>query len=256
MRPLAFFYEGKPRFLDPLVQVVSLAKAPVFVYGVPRAPSLEALRAMEALGVLGAAFEGPGLSVFPLGSSSVVNVAPSGSNLVAPARSGLEGVVVDAEGQAAGVLDLVYPVRGVLRGQFAFGVALDRLLSAHAGARALWVGQLLFPMAPFLRALGEVSVYAPSYAEGEAFLARLPGRVRGQVVLRPEEAQAFALRVDLLIYGGGVFPLSLVQPFHLLLAFAEPGERVRGLVGQTVGEELPFLWAQAVLEALGFGGGR
>ncbi len=242
MRPLAFFYEGKPRFLDPLVQVVSLAKAPVFVYGVPRAPSLEALRAMEALGILGAALEGPGLSVFP-----------SGSNSVFPARSGLEGVVLDAEGQAAGVLDLVYPVRGVLRGQFAFGVALDRLLSAHAGARALWVGQLLFPLAPFLRALGEVSVYAPSYAEGEAFLARLPGRVRGQVVLRPEEAQAFALRVDLLIYGGGVFPLSLVQPFHLLLAFAEPGERVRGLAGQTVGEELPFLWAQAVLEALGFG---
>ncbi|KGQ22682.1 hypothetical protein [Thermus filiformis] len=225
MRPLPLFYQRETRLLDPLVQAASLAKAPLLVYGVRGTPSREALLAMEALGLAGAAFE--------------------------EARP-LEGVVPDAEARMAGVMDLAYPVRGVLRGQFAFGVALDRLLSAQAGARALWVGRPHLLLAPFLRALGEVSVLAQSYAEGEAFLARLPAPVRGRVVLKEAEAQALALRADLLVYGGGPLPLSLVQPFHQLLALAEPGERARGLAGRSLGEELPFLWAQAVLEALGY----
>ncbi|MGQ9753145.1 MAG: hypothetical protein ACUVQD_00505 [Thermaceae bacterium] len=226
MRPLAFFYEDKASLLDPLVQLVSRGRLPLLVYGLRGTPPLEALAQMEALGLLGAVFE----------------------------RARPLEVSLEAEAQAAGVLDLVYPVRGSLRGQFTLGVALDRFLSSQAGMRALWVGPVQLTLAPFLRALGEVSVYTSSYAEGEAFLARLPRRVRGPVVLRLEEAQALALRADLLIYaGGGPLPLALVHPFHRLLALAEPGDKARGLAGEVVGEELPFLQAQAVLEALGYG---
>lgn len=246
MRPLVLFYEEKTRLLDPLVQAVSLARLSVCPYGVQGAPSREALLALEALGLLGAAFEPP------LGVSLTGKQRP----WVFAASEPLEGVRPEAEAQAAGLFDLVYPVRGVLRGQFAFGVALGRALSPYAGARAFWVGRLLPFLAPFLRALGEVSVLAPSYAEGEAFLARLPAKVRGHVALREEEAQALALRADLLLYGGGAFPLRLLLPFHTLFALEEPPEKAKGLAGRMAGAELPFLWAEAVLEALGFGGGR
>lgn len=232
MRPLVLFYEEKTRLLDPLVQAASLARLPIFPYGVQGVPSRQALLALEELGLLGAVFEPP------------------------RAGESLEGVRPEAEAQAAGLFDLVYPVRGVLRGQFAFGMALGRALSPYAGARAFWVGRLLPFLAPFLRALGQVSVLAPSYAEGEGFLARLPAKVRGHVALRAEEAQALALRADLLLYGGGAFPLRLLQPFHTLFALEEPPEKAKGLASQVAGAELPFLWAEEVLGVLGFGGGR
>lgn len=87
------------------------------------------------------------------------------------ARGGPPG----AEAEKARRVDLLVPAGGGLLGQYTEGVALERLLAQRfPGARALWLGPLRFELAPFLRGLGEVHVAAPSYAEGDAFLARLP----------------------------------------------------------------------------------
>ncbi|GAA6734946.1 hypothetical protein YIM1640_21050 [Thermus oshimai] len=165
-----------------------------------------------------------------------------------------EGVRLEAEAERTGRVDLLLPYPGGLLGQHTEALALERFLSRnYPGARALWLGPLRPHLAPALRPLGQVSVAAESFAEGDAFLARLPKGVRGHVALRREEVQALALKSDLLIHAGGRLSLELLQPFHHLLALTpeDPrlGERVERLHGP---EELLDLRVRAVLEGLGY----
>ena len=93
---------------------------------------------------------------------------------------------------------------------------------------------------------------APSYAEGDAFLARLPAPLRGRVALRPEEVRALVLRVDLLLLNTPRPPLDLAQPYHAALALAPGARAVAERVQLFLGPE--DLWSGrvwAVLEGLG-----
>ncbi|WP_240695319.1 hypothetical protein [Thermus caldilimi] len=139
-------------------------------------------------------------------------------------------------------------------GQYTEGIALERFLSAHfPGARGLWLGPLRLSLVPFLRSLGQVSVVAGSFAEGDSFLARLPERARGHVALRPEEAKGLSLKADVLLYAGGRLSLDLLQPFHALVALVpvEKGvwERVQVVYPP---EDLLGYRVRAVLEGLGY----
>jgi len=227
-RPLAFLHRGDAAFFDPLVAEVVSLRLPLFPY------PMEAERPWELLPCL-----------LPLGFAGMV---------LAEGVSPPEGVRLEAEAEEAGLVDLVAVGMGGLWGQYTEGVALERLLSARfPGAKGLWLGPLRPSLAPFLRPLAQVSVAAPSFAEGDAFLARLPQRARGHVALRREEVEALAFRSDLLLYAGGGLPLGLLQPFHALLALVplEPKafERVQAVYGRE------DLWAErvkAVLAGLGY----
>ncbi len=94
---------------------------------------------------------------------------------------------------------------------------------------------------------------APSFAEGDGFLARLPQRARGHVALRREEGAALALKADLLLYAGGGFPLDWLQPFHAVLALASLERGVAERAHQVYGpEEVLDFRVRVLLEALGF----
>ncbi|WP_018110329.1 hypothetical protein [Thermus igniterrae] len=227
-RPLVFFYRRPSLLFDRLVAEVAAAKLPLFPYPVEGEDPWKALPCLAPLGLSGM--------------------------LLAEALPPPEGVRLEPEAREAGVLDLLVPGVAGLVGQFTEGVGLERFLAAHfPGARALWLGPLRPALAPFLRPLGQVSVAGASFAEGDSFLARLPERARGHVVLRGEEVQAVALKADLILYAGGRLSLDNLQPFHAFLALVPLdralGERVQVVYGL---EDLLAYQVRVVLETLGY----
>lgn len=227
-RPLPFLHRGNAAFFDPLVAEVASLRLPLFPYPVEAENTWALLPCLVPLGLAGM--------------------------VLAEGLPPPEGMRLEAEAEMAGLVDLVAVGVGGPVGQYTEGVALERFLAAHfPGAKALWLGPLRPSLAPFLRPLAQVSVAAPSFAEGDAFLARLPQRARGHVALRREEVEALALRSDLLLYAGGGFPLALLQPFHALLALAPVDRNVHERVQVVYSRE--ELWAErvkAVLGALGY----
>ncbi len=225
MKPLAFLHRGPSPLYDRLLAEVTRRRLPLFPYPVPMERALPALEALGPLGLAGA--------------------------VLAEAIPPPPRVALEAEAQLAGEVDFLYPALGGLRGQRAEGVALERFLRGHfAGARALLLGRLSPSLAPFFRPLERLAYLAPSPAEGAAFLARLPGRARGPVLLRAEEALALAPQVDLVVVAGRVAE-GLLQPYHALLALVplEPA-----LLGQVhAAHDREALWAlqvEVILEAL------
>ncbi|MCS6867392.1 MAG: hypothetical protein NZ846_09225 [Thermus sp.] len=227
-RPLVFFYKKPSPLFDRLVAEVTTAKLPLFPYPVETENPWAALPCLWPLGFAGA--------------------------VLAEALPPPEGVRLEAEAQAAGLMDLAVPGAKGLWGQYTEGVALERFLAQHfPGAKALWLGPLRPALAPFLRPLAQVAVAAGSFAEGDSFLARLPERARGPVVARAEEVQALALRADLLLYAGGRLSLEHLQPFHVLVALVPPDrgvwERVQAVYAP---EDLLGVRVRVILEGLGY----
>lgn len=232
VRPLIFFHRAPSPLFDRLVAEVATARLPLFPYPVETEDPWKVLACLAPLGLAGA----------------VLGEALPPPQDVAP------GLFLEAEAREAGLVDLLLPRVGGVAGQYTEGVALERFLSAHfPGARGLWLGPLRPSLVPFLRPLAQVSVVALSFAEGDSFLARLPERARGHVALRPEEARALSLKVDLLLYAGGRLSLDVLQPFHALVALApvEKGvwERVQVVYPP---EDLLGYRVRAVLEGLGY----
>ncbi|WP_243090434.1 hypothetical protein [Thermus neutrinimicus] len=232
VRPLVYLERAPSGLFDRLVAEVTTARLPLFPYPVEAQDPIALFPCLAPLGLAGAVL----------------------AEALPPPRDLALGLSLEAEAREAGLLDLVVPrVRGLV-GQYTEGVALERFLSVHfPGAKGLWLGPLRPSLAPFLRPLGQVSVVAGSFAEGDGFLSRLPERARGHVALRPEEARALSLRVDLLLYAGGRLSLDLLQPFHALVAMAqvERGvwERVQVVYPP---EDLLGYRVRAVLEGLGY----
>lgn len=226
MKPLALL--GPDPFWDHLVAAVESLRLPLLPYFLEEAPPPEALAWLGAWGLAGLA--------------------------LGPAALPPEGTVLEAEAQLAGRVDLLWPGPRGVYGQFTLGVGLARLLQDRfRGLRALWIGRLRPELAPFLRGLALVHVWAEGPALGQAFLQRLPPAVRGGVALSPREAQALAFRADLLIHGGGALPLEALEPYHSLLLL-EAG-RWRGLdrVERVFPLEEVFPYRmRALLEALGY----
>lgn len=232
VRPLAFLHRVPSPLFDRLVAEVATARLPLFPYPVEAQDPFALFPCLAPLGLAGAV---------------LAEALPPPKDL-APSLS------LEAEALEAGLLDLVVPRVGGLMGQYTEGVALERFLSAHfPGARGLWLGPLRPSLAPFLRPLAQVSVVAKSFAEGDSFLAHLPERARGDVVLRREEVQAVALKADLILFSGGRLPLDSLQPFHALLALASLDrgvwERVQVVYGL---EDLLTYQVRVVLETLGY----
>lgn len=227
-RPLAVVYRGASPLFDRLAAEVAAARLPLFPYPVEAEDPFKALPCLAPLDFAGMVLE---------------------EALPPP-----EGVRLEAEAGQAGRVDLLVPGPLGPTGQYTEGLALERwLATSFPGARALWLGPLRPPLAPFLRALGRVSVAAPSFAEGEGFLARLPERARGHVAVRAQELGALALEADLVIFAGGRLPLEILQPFHALLALAPVERGVRERVLEVHGlETLLDFRAKAALEALGY----
>lgn len=227
-RPLLLLHRRPSPLFDRLVAEVAAARLPLFLYPVEVEDPWKALPCLAPLGLAGAVL---------------------GEALPPP-----EGVRLEAEAQAAGRVDLLVPGPGGLTGQYAEGVALERFLALRfPGAKGLWLGPLRPSLAPFLRPLGQVSLAAESFAEGDSFLARLPGRARGHVALGRGEVAALALQADLLLYTGGRLPLEYLQPFHALLALSPVDRGVYERVHAVYPLEdlLPFQ-VRVVLEGLGY----
>ncbi|WP_105317033.1 hypothetical protein [Thermus tenuipuniceus] len=235
VRPLVFLHRKPSPLFDRLVAEVATSRLPLFPYPVEVKVAQDPLALFPCLAPLG------------LAGAVLAEALP-------PPKDLAPGLSLEAEAREAGLLDLVVPRVGGLMGQYTEGVALERFLSAHfPGARGLWLGPLRPSLAPFLRPLGQVSVVALSFAEGDSFLARLPERARGYVALRREEVAALALQADLLLYAGGRFPLEHLQPFHVLLALApvDRGVYERAHVAYSP-EDLLAFQVRAVLEGLGY----
>ncbi len=230
-RPLAVVHGGSSPLFHRLVAEVAALRLPLFPYPV-EVPSGED----------------------PFGALSCLLPLDFAGMALEEALPPPEEVRLEAEAEAGGLVDLVVPALSGLYGHYTQGLALERLLSVRfPGARALWLGPLRPSLAPFLRALGQVSVVAPSFAEGDGFLARLPQRARGHVALRREEGAALALKADLLLYAGGGFPLDWLQPFHAVLALASLERGVAERAHQVYGpEEVLDFRVRVLLEALGF----
>nr|WP_279232314.1 hypothetical protein [Thermus albus] len=228
---MAFFYRAPSPFFDRLAAEVATLRLPLFPYPVETQDPFALLPCLKPLGLAGAVLA----EAIPLPKESA-------------------GLFLEAEARGVGLVDLLVPRVGGVAGQYTEGVALERFLSLHfPGARGLWLGPLRPSLAPFLRPLGQVSVAAPSFVEGDSFLARLPERARGHVALRPEEARALSLRADLLLYAGGRINLDYLQPFHALVALSPVDlwvwERVQVVYSP---EDLLGFRVRAVLEGLGY----
>ncbi|SDE85199.1 hypothetical protein SAMN04488243_11324 [Thermus arciformis] len=228
-RPLAVLHRGASPLFHHLVEEVAALRLPLFPYPVEVPPGGDPWAALSCLAPLDFA----GLAL---------------EEALPPPK----GVRLEAEAEAGGLVDLVVPGLSGLYSHYTEGLALERFLSAHfPGARALWLGPLRPSLAPFLRALGQVSVVAPSFAEGDGFLARLPPKARGHVALRREEATALALKADLLLHAGGGLPLEWLQPFHALLTLTPPMPGLADRVQQVHGPEALLAFrVRALLEAL------
>lgn len=171
---------------------------------------------------------------------------------------GFEGAFLDGDeitGQAPALLNQLEPLaRQVgrvdavrcgwngLKGYFLAPQALALLIERHVfpGARAIWVGRLRPELAPGLKGISRLDVAAEVPSKGEAFLAALPMKLRGEVAVREEEVRALAARADLVVYAGGGLPSSLLQPYHTVLSLAKLPSDVVRLVDRVIGHE--YFW--------------
>ncbi len=170
-RPLAVAHRGSSPLFHRLVAEVAALRLPLFPYPLEVPPG-GSLRGAFLSGPLGLRWDGLGRGPAPAQGG-----APRGRG--GGGRPGGPG--------GARPLGALRPLhRGAGPGAPPF-----RPLSRGQG---LWLGPLRPSLAPFLRALGQVSVVAPSFAEGEGFLVHLPPRARGHVALRREEGAALASR--------------------------------------------------------------
>jgi len=160
--------------------------------------------------------------------------------------------VLEPEAKAARRVDLVVPERAGLRGYYLEPIALGNLLMHYAmGSTLLWMGKLRPELIGGLRGIKQVSVMSPSFAEGDSFLGKLPSSQRGHTTV-PERAEALARHVDVILYSGGKLPLAALQPYHTLLALADPPKEALKHVGQYLGpDELPRFFLSGVLDVLG-----
>jgi len=221
VKPLAYLHDGEAPFLAPLIAALSPQGVPVLAAR-PGAALSDALRGLCPLGFAGAWVEGE-----ELGKRALSETAQR-----------------EPEARLAGRVDAVACGFAGPRGLFLAPAALGRVFDRHVypGARLLWVGAPQPELAPGLRGAGEVSVYAATPAEGEAFLAALPEGLRGRVAVRPDEARALAAEADLLLYAGGRLPAEVLFPYHTVLALLPPPRSVYQAVERVLEPE--FFWAE------------
>ncbi len=174
----------------------------------------EALYGLYPLGLAGALIEGEGLQK----------------------RAMEELPRVEAEAREASMVDAVKVQFREAQGTFIFPDAARSLLenSGYRGGRILWVGRAVPGLRTLLRTASKVSVMQPNLPSAEAFLQQLPAPQRGQAVTAGAAAEALASEVDLVVYNGGVLPMSLLQPYHGLFAFVEPQQDAYLIVDQAI----------------------
>ena len=233
MKPLVVLHQRSSQLLSPLLTATVGHKLPLHAYAAEVGSGLvAALAGLVPLGFAGAVLEDPQLRLDAL-------------KLVG---------ALEPEAREAGRVDLVVPEGTRLRGYFLEGVALANLLHRYAfGDRVLWLGPLRPELSGGLRSVARVALVAPSFPEGDAFMARIPSPQRGDVVVGLERAEPLARHSDLILYTGGALPLELLQPYHTLLALQPVPKEPYRLVGQYIGpEELQRFHLSVILEALGF----
>lgn len=231
-RPLAVLHQGQSRWFSPLLTAAVNHDLPLFVHAATPGSGLEAaLAGLGALNIAGAVLEDPGLQVLALN-----------------AVEHLEG-----EAQAARRIDLVIPENTGPRGFYLEPIALSSLLRRHAlGDRAVWVGPARAELTQGLRGLSKVSVLSRSYPEGEGFLSLLPAPQRGVVGVAEVQSEVVARGADAVIYAGGALPLTLLQPYHTLIALRPVSADALQLVGAFVPpEEFLRFHLATLLEPLG-----
>ncbi|GIW30809.1 MAG: hypothetical protein KatS3mg071_0983 [Meiothermus sp.] len=231
-RPLVVFHPGHSRWFEPLLAASLHHNLPLFVYPSQPGTHLEAaLTGLLPLGFRGAVLEDPGLQALAL--DMVQHLEP--------------------EAVQARRVDLVLPEMTGVRGFYLEPIALANLIRRYAfGDRALWLGPARAELAQGLRGLTKVSVLSRSFPEGESFLELLPPPQRGVVAVAEVQAAVVARQADLIVYAGGSLPLSLLQPYHSVIALRPlPTEALR-LVGEYVPpDEFQRFHLAALLEALG-----
>jgi hypothetical protein len=213
-----------------LQQAVKEQHIPLFVYAAQG--SAAAFGSLKALNFAAAILEDLGLQALALGE--------------------LEHLEPEAH-QAARV-DLIIPENTGNRGYYVEPLALANLLRRYSfGDKAIWIGPARPELIQGLRALSKVSVLSRNFSEGESFLGRLPTPQRGVVGVADVQSEAIAHRADLVIYAGGNLPLSLLQPYHTLLALKPPPPDALRLVSEYIPPEaLQHFHLSALLEALGY----
>lgn len=232
-RPLVVFHPGHSRWFEPLLAASLHHNLPLFVYPSQPGTHLEAaLAGLLPLGFRGAVLEDPGLQALAL---DVVRH--------------LEPEAIQAQR-----VDLVLPEMTGVRGFYLEPIALANLIRRYAfGDKALWLGPVRAELAQGLRGLTKVSVLSRSFPEGEGFLERLPPPQRGVVAVGEVQAAVVARQADLIVYAGGSLPLTLLQPYHCVVALKPlPTEALR-LVGEYVPpDEFQKFHLAALLEPLGY----
>lgn len=232
-RPLAVLHQGQSRWYKPLLAVSLRHNLPLFVYTCQPGINLEvALAALQPLNLQGAVLEDPGLQALAL--DAVQNL--------------------ETEAFQARRVDLVLPEPAGTRGYYLEPIALASLMRRYAfGDRALWLGPIRPELAQGLRSLTKVSVLSRSFPEGESFLELLPIPQRGVVAVTEAQAAVVARQADLILYSGGNLPLTLLQPYHRVIALKPlPPEAMRQISGLVAPEEFQKFHLAALLEPLGF----
>ncbi len=232
-RPLVVLHQGSSRWYPPLLAASLSLDLPLFVYPSQVGTGLEAaLRGLWPLGFRAAAIEDPGLQALAL-------------DLVDH---------LEAEATQARRIDLVVPEPSGTRGFYQEPLALAHLIRRYAlGDQALWLGPLRPELALGLRGLSKVSLLAQSFAQGEGFLRLLPSPQRGVVAVSEAQAAGVARQADLVLYLGGSLPLSLLQPYHRVIALKPlPAETLRQIGEYVPPEEFQRFHLSALLEPLGY----
>lgn len=215
MTCLSLWTNRKSRWYDPLTAALTAHDLPYQVHPANPAGAHEAaLAGLEPLGFAGAFIEDAG------------------------AQAGLAGLVArkEPEAERAGRVDALrvrweVPTAGYL---FPEAVRQAMRLAGFEGARVLWVGPAVPGLDAALRGMRTVHAYVSSPAEGERMLAELPAPQRGHALLELATASALASEIDVIVYAGGAFPSSVLQPYHGLFALVEPPSQEVYLVAEQV----------------------
>ncbi|AEB12046.1 hypothetical protein [Marinithermus hydrothermalis] len=228
MKPIVVLTEGESQYYAPLLGALTQHDAPYHVHlAAPGEGLAAALAGLKPLGYAGAVLEGARLE-------------REATRLVAR---------LEPEAREAGRVDLVVPEWAGLRGAYLKPQALARLLEAHGfvGARVLWVGAVRPELRLALRGVRLVHAVVENFPEGEALLAALPGPQRGRVAVDETRGAALAREADVVIYGGGRFPLAVLEPYHTFIALEPPPRDAYALVANSFA---PAAWRQVHLSLL------
>lgn len=232
-RPLVVLHQGQSRWYQPLLAAITSHNLPLFAYPAQSVTELESIfAALRPLNFAGALIEDPGMQVLALDAVTSQ----------------------EAEANLARRVDAVIPESHGPRGYYLEPIALSQLLRRHAfGERGVWIGPARSEMAQGLRNLSKVSVVSKNFPEGEGFLSLLPMPQRGVVGVAEVQSEVVARQADLVIYAGGALPLSLLQPYHTLLALKPvPSEALR-LIGEYIApEEFQRFYLASFMEAVGY----